>query len=459
MRAISSWKGGLREECGSVLLMSAFLMTALLGFVGLATDVGLLLRAKRNMQIAADAAAVAGALDYKYNGSTSSASSAACAAAASNGVSGACTTGACSGVSATTICVNTPSLSGYHTSGAYTEAIVVELAPTIFMRIFGANSFRVGGRAVAGTGLNNGCIWALSKSGTDVSLTGSGSITAQNCEIYDNSSATNALTLTGSGSISAKQIAIVGGYTDTGSGHISPNPPTTGIGPATDPLNPTPPTVSTGTCSSNCNPSDAGSGNMTLQPGVYNSISNTGSGTLTLSPGNYTITGNLTNTGSGSLILGAGNYSIGGNFSSTGSSSVTIGSGLYTIGGNLSLTGSGAMTGSGVTFYTLGSDTLTGSGHMNLTAPTSGTYDGMLIYQPPSDAHAMSITGSGGDKIQGILYAPGAPLTLTGSGSLTVSLDIIVDTLKVTGSGSITDTNYSVVTNTGSILNKLIMVE
>ena len=165
------------------------------------------------------------------------------------------------------------------------------------------------------------------------------------------------------------------------------------------------------------------------------------------------------NTGSGSLNLGAGNYSIGGNFSSTGSSSISIGSGLYDIGGNLSLTGSGSMTGSGVTFYTLGSDTLTGSGNMNLTAPTSGTYNGVLIYQPSTDASAMSITGSGGDKIQGILYAPGAPLTLTGSGSLTVSLDIIADTIKVTGSGSVTDTNYSAVTNTGSVLSKLVLAE
>ena len=459
VRAICRRITRLKDESGNVLLMTALLMTSLLGFVALATDVGMLFRAKRQMQAASDAAAVAGALDYKYNGSASSAKTAACAAAGADGVSGTCSTGACTGVTSATVCVNIPPLYGYHTGSGYIEAIVAEPSPTVFARIFHINSLNVAGRAVAGTGVNNACIWALARSGDDVSLTGSGSITAQNCEIYDDSSSSNAMTLTGSGSISAKEIGIVGGYTDTGSGHISPNPPTTGIGPAADPLNPTPPTISTGTCSSNCNPNNSGTGNMVLTPGTYNSISNTGSGTVTLSPGNYTITGNLTNTGSGSLILGAGDYSIGGNFSSTGSSSITIGSGLYTIGGNLSLTGSGAMTGSGVTFYTLGSDTLTGSGNMNLTAPTSGTYDGMLIYQPPSDTQTMSITGSGGDKIQGILYAPGAPLTLTGSGSLNVSLDIIVDKLNVTGSGSVTDTNYSVVTNPSSVLSKLVMVE
>jgi hypothetical protein len=167
----------------------------------------------------------------------------------------------------------------------------------------------------------------------------------------------------------------------------------------------------------------------------------------------------LTNTGSGSLILGAGNYSIGGNFNSTGSSSITLGAGLYTIGGNLNLTGSGALNGVGVSFYTQGSTAVTGSGSMDLTAPTSGANNGILFFQSRTDSNTMSITGSGGDVMQGIVYAPDAQLNLTGSGSFTASLDIIVDSLDVTGSGSITDTNYAVVTNTNSPLGRLVMVE
>lgn len=462
----------MKEDSGQTLVIIALCMTVLLGFVALAVDVGSLFQARRSMQVAADAAAVAGALDFKYNNSVTSAKAAARAAAAANGVS------------SSYITINIPPVNGYHQTSGYTEAIAVDPAPTFFMNMFHISSVNVTARAVAGSGINNGCIWALATTGDDVSLTGSGSITAQNCEIYDNSSASNALTLTGSGSITAKAIGIVGnnpGYSVTGSGSLSPNPPTTGIGPAANPLALTPPTIPTitGTCSSNCNQSNAGTGNLTVPAGTYTSISNTGSGTVTLSPGtvvtgsvsntgsgslifgagNYIIGGNLTNTGSGSLSLGAGNYTIGGNFSSTGSSSVSLGSGLYEIGGNLSLTGSGSQTGTGVTFYTQGSDTLTGSGNMNLTAPTSGTYNGVLIYQPSSDASAMSITGSGGDNITGILYAPAAQLTLTGSGSLHVSLDMIVDTLKVTGSGSVVDTNYSAVTNTNSVLSKLVMVE
>jgi hypothetical protein len=422
----------------------------LLGFMALAIDGGLLFRARRNMQIAADAAAAAAAVDYKYNNSIASAKTAAQTAATGNAVT-----------STTYVTVNDPPVNGYHKTAGYTEVIISQPVQTAFMGMFGFNNVNIAARAVVGSGVNAGCIWTLARSGNDVSLTGSGAITAQNCDIYDDSSASNALTLTGSGSISAKAIGIVGSYDKTGSGSITPNPPTTGIAPAADPLASLPaPTISTGTCSSNCTPSNTGSGNLVVQPGTYTSISNTGSGTVTLAAGNYIITGSLTNTGSGALVLGAGNYSIGGNFTTTGSGAVTLGTdSSFTVGGNLSLTGSGALTGTGETFYTEGSTTLTGSGNMNLTAPTSGTYDGVLVFQARSDTDAMSITGSGGDSIKGIVYAPASALTLTGSGSMTVSLDMIVDSLSVTGSGSVTDTNYSVVTNPNSVLSKLVLVE
>src|ERR1700741_1252457 len=51
----------MRDESGQALILVALGLTCILGFVGLATDVGVLLHAKRNLQIAADAAALAGA--------------------------------------------------------------------------------------------------------------------------------------------------------------------------------------------------------------------------------------------------------------------------------------------------------------------------------------------------------------------------------------------------------------
>jgi Flp pilus assembly protein TadG len=50
----------MRDESGQAAIVAVLCLTCILGFVGLATDVGVLLHAKRNLQIAADAAALAG---------------------------------------------------------------------------------------------------------------------------------------------------------------------------------------------------------------------------------------------------------------------------------------------------------------------------------------------------------------------------------------------------------------
>ena len=59
------------DESGQMIVMLAVSLSTLLAFMGLAVDVGLLFHARRQVQTAADAAASAAALDYRYNGSTS----------------------------------------------------------------------------------------------------------------------------------------------------------------------------------------------------------------------------------------------------------------------------------------------------------------------------------------------------------------------------------------------------
>ncbi len=61
------------NENGQAIILTALLMTVLLGFLALAVDVALLFRARRNVQIAADAAAIGATMDYYYNGSVSGA--------------------------------------------------------------------------------------------------------------------------------------------------------------------------------------------------------------------------------------------------------------------------------------------------------------------------------------------------------------------------------------------------
>lgn len=130
----------LREQDGQALVIGALSMTAIIGFLALATDVGILFRAKRNVQIAADAAATAAAVDAKFG---LSASSAAQAAATSNGIT--------NGVAGATVTVNSPPLNGPNAGASnYVEVVIQQPNPTFFMKVFNIGSATVTARAVAG---------------------------------------------------------------------------------------------------------------------------------------------------------------------------------------------------------------------------------------------------------------------------------------------------------------------
>src|ERR1700693_6220181 len=58
---------------GQVLMLAAMAMVVIIGFVALATDVGLLWSKRRQMQTAADAAAVAGVMAMRNSASITSA--------------------------------------------------------------------------------------------------------------------------------------------------------------------------------------------------------------------------------------------------------------------------------------------------------------------------------------------------------------------------------------------------
>jgi Flp pilus assembly protein TadG len=444
-----------KNESGQMLVMLAVCLSTLLAFMGLAVDVGLLFHARRQVQTAADAAASAAALDYQYNGLLSSAQSAGLAAASANGLKDTSLGGTA------TVDISKQPASNYGAAGTnFLQAIVSEPNPTFFMKLLSFGSINVAAKAVAAIAVTKGCVWALGTTGKDIDSTGSGDLSVPSCEIYDDSSSSNALNETGSGSITAAKIGVVGNYKNTGSGSISPTP-MTGMVAVSDPLaSLQPPAIPSGSCSPSggaaCNPSNSGNGNQTVNPGTYTSISNSGTGTMTLNPGNYIINGNLTNNGSGSLILGAGNYTITGNFSSTGSGTLNLGSGLYIVKGNLQLAGSGPMSGTGISFYTEGQTSVTGSGNVNISAPTSGAQDGILIFQSRSDSQAMSITGSANLGLNGIVYVPDAQLNFTGSGSGKMYTDLVVKSLNITGSGSFS--NYAAL-NTSSPLTTVVMVE
>jgi Flp pilus assembly protein TadG len=385
----------LRDDGGQTLVITGLALTSLMGMAAFSVDVGVMFNAKRTLQTAADAGAIAGASEYNYTDVTAAAK----AATAQNGMT--------DGSNGVTITVNNPPGSGTHTgTSSAVEVIAAKAVPTIFMKIFGKSTMTVKARAVAAFGPASGCIYTLDTSGIDVGMTGSGALSMPDCGIVIDSASTNALNLTGSATISALSIGIAGNYNKTGSGTISPNP-VTGVAPEANPLAYlTAPSFSVASCLAN--PHFTGSASNTIGPAVaggtvcYNGLTMTGSGSLTMNPG------------------------------------------VYIINGAMSLTGTSTVSGSGVTIYLAppsGSLTMTGSGGMNLTAPTSGTYNGILVFEDPSDTNAITVTGSSGSSLQGIFYAPAASLSFTGSGSSGIYADLVVSSLSMTGSTTIN--NYA----------------
>src|SRR5207245_1285517 len=97
----------------------------------------------------------------------------------------------------------------------------------------------------------------------------------------------------------------------------------------------------------------------------------------------------------------------------------TLLSGIYYLkGGGFSATGQGSLTGRDVLIYNAPADvddaiSLTGTGSVQLTPPTTGTYNGISIFQDRNSGAPISITGNGGLQLLGTIYAGGAAVKIT----------------------------------------------
>lgn len=392
----------LRDESGQTLLLTVISMLVLIGFAGLAIDIALAAHLQRLTQTAADAAASAAALDYRYNGSVSNAQSVGQAASTANGVTNL--------VNNASVAVNCPPTSGPDVGAgscnSFFEAIVSQPSPTYFMSAFGFRNITVSGRGVAGFSRAGGCVYALSSGSSAINISsGSAYINATSCSIYDN----GGLSLSGGSYIKANSINVVGSTSLTGSSSTTPS--VTKISTFADPLKTLPaPTVPS--------PCTATITNGTYSQGCYASVN-----------------------------VSAGN-------------SVTFGSGTYVITGNFTVSGGGIVNGSGVTFYLAGSNSKVtfsgGSASSSLTAPTTGVYHGVLFFQNANDSQTFTFSGGSGTSIQGIIYVPDALLTFTGASGGTFRTDLVSNTLTISGGSTLS--NYAVV-DPGSVLAQVVTVE
>ena len=218
------------------------------------------------------------------------------------------------------------------------------------------------------------CILLTNSTNAQSLLVNSGAnLTAPNCDIdVDSTAGTAAMINWGSTTtLGVNKVCIKGGATQNGGTNSVVS---TNCAAVSNPFVGTLPQVTAGSCTytnQTYNP-----GTVVISPGVYCGSTNfNGSGTLTLSPGLYIIKG-------GTMTFNSG----------------------WTV------------TGTGVTFYLVDQNsTLQFNGNVttNISAPTSGTYANILMFEPDSlSSSNLPIDGTSGSSLKGLLYLPSRNVTI-----------------------------------------------
>src|SRR5574341_1495863 len=179
-----------RRRSGQIIVLAVAVFPALLAVLGLALDGGMVYQAKRRVQAAADAAALAGTWEV-WRRNTALVATAARDDARLNGFN--------DGVDATTVTVNNPPTSGsWAGNPGYVEVIITRDVPVTLLRIVDSQSSTVRARAVAGMQRHmDFCLLALhpTLSGS-LTVQGNSTLTA-GCGVMVNSNAADALELGG----------------------------------------------------------------------------------------------------------------------------------------------------------------------------------------------------------------------------------------------------------------------
>jgi len=376
---------GSRGVGGNVAVIFAFALPVVVGGAGLGVETSLWYYSSLKLQAVADAAAYAGALEKIAGSDNPTIVAAATQSATSNDF-----------VAPGTIEVNTPPLSGPNTAKKAVEVIVKHNLDRYFTAIFNSTPVPQRARAVALiTDASKACVLALSPSAVQAALfSGNTTVNLTGCSVMSDSVAADAIRTQGSATIKADCLITVGGM-------VLNNPVTTTCSsnltkalPASDPYSslPTP---------TGGNPCKSVNGNKTTQ---------------TLQPGTYC---------SGMDLKG----------------NVTLQPGVYVVQGGMKINANAVVAGSGVTIFMAGSNTVSmnGTATVTLSAPTSGTYSGVLFYGDRTGAAAQStFNGTATSLLTGAIYFPRQQVNylgnFSGNGGCT---QVVADTIQWSGSTTI----------------------
>ena len=402
-----------RERKGAMIVMVAVVLVVLLGSLAMALDVGAGNRERRMAQTAADAAALAGAVElYRLQGVAGRHDSAVAAANREVVRNHYLLTDIVSP------CPCNPPITGPHAGDInYIEVVLSKNSPTMFGSIFGMGSLTSGARGVGGTvPFAQNCLVALAPSGPGaIEVINGGSLSTTytidghvySCSIAVNSSDPNAVDVNQSGQLNAgsSSIGVVGGW----DGNKIPSPaPSTGIPAIDDPManKVTMPTLTA------CDYTNIGIivKDTVLNPGVYCNGITINSKTTTLTPGVYYMAGGGMTVGTSGSVVGTGG--------------VTIVTTLDPLG----------------VYAPKGIDFSTGC-KAKLVATSVDPFKGVLFYgdpaMPSNTPNMFACASDDSPELTGIMYFPNQTLTFDGSNSGTeVNGSVIAS--RVVSSGKVT---------------------
>lgn len=368
-----------KNRKGNIAVMSALLMPMMVGGAGLGVETGYWYYSQLKLQQAADAAVYAAALEL-HEGNTSEMLSSATAAATLNGYT----------TSTDTISEVTPSA----TYPSDTRTVDVSMTRSVtrgFSAIFKTTPVVLHVSATAKYDPSqNACLLALSKSAANsVWIHGNGAMNITGCVVSSNSVSTQSIVTAGSATTSMPCITTAGGVSLNASVTLtSCTSAMTNLPPVADP---------------------------------YKSLTIPSAGSC------------LTWTGTTSKTAGTycdSNINVNKN--------VTLADGTYIFNGSqLTVNGGGGLYCAHCTLIFLNGATISMNGNalINLTAPTTGTYAGMLMVgDRTGSATTMSFTGDPTSTMTGTIYFPNDNVTYAGNFSgFNGCTQVVANTIEWTG--------------------------
>jgi hypothetical protein len=376
------------KQLGAILILIGLLLPVFLGMMALAIDVGYMLVIKNKMQVAADSAALIAADSIQHGEGIDAAYAWALTATDANGYT--------DGLDSTIVTITIPpgGSDSYSENSNFVKVTVQHTTATFLAGFLGFASTLTSASAISGpAGLGNPCVLSLdtSSKGT-IKVQGSSTVIATNCGIFANSNNANAIDCTGkSNHLNTTLLSVVGGIDtsncDTSlSNSVNVNTPIT-----IDPF----------------------IGFPVPSPSLPCTAINTSPKIINLTPGTYcgtSMNSKTVNMAAGTYVIYGGGFSIGGDSSISGTGVTIYNSGAGTTGD-----------------HAYGSINLGGTGGVNLSAPLTGDYAGMLIYQNPLNS-LPAIIGQGGSLVflSGNSYFPSSKLTLSGGNTATYPIGSVV---------------------------------